>query len=155
MKKVIVLPLVLVLSLSLCACGGSNDTHESTIESTTETTVESTVATTVEATVATTENTILLDKNDVSNYIGVWKSANYAFTFNKGGIGRCEVLMEGYTNHRFDFTYEVRDEAIVILRDGLYIDERASFELNDDGTALSVIQHDLSYAIGNQQYIKQ
>ena len=133
MKKAISLLLALVLCLSLCACGSGNDAPE--------------------ATVKTTENTTL-DKNDVSNYIGVWKSEHYEFVFNKGGIGRFTPHFRGH--YPDDFTYEVRDEAIVILIDGKYGVSRASFELNEDGTVLSVIQHNLSFSIDEEpEYIKQ
>ena len=133
MKKGLSLLLALVMCLSLCACGGGN----------------STITTTVPPTDA------VLDKNDVSHYLGVWKSEHFSFTFNKGGVGWFEVHIKEHENKR-DFTYEVSDEAIVIFFDGLHVDNMASFELNEDGTVLSVIQHDLSYAIDKEpEYKKQ
>ena len=48
------------------------------------------------------------------------------------------------------------DEAIVILIDEPHYDSRASFELNDDGTVLSVIHHNLAFLIDEEpEYIKQ
>ena len=137
MKKAISLLLALVMCLALCACGGGEGNNPSTPE----TTVPPTDA--------------VLDKNDVSHYLGVWKSEHFGFTFNKGGVGRFEVHIVEHENQR-DFTYEVRDEAIFIFIDGLQVDHMASFELNEDGTVLSVIQHNLPYAIDNEpEYKKQ
>ena len=81
-----------------------------------------------------------LDKNDTASYLGEWKSESgeYSLLFNKGGIGKY-TTPTGF----LDFTYEVEDEVVVLTIEDFDMKYVASFELNDDGTVLSVAQNGL------------
>lgn len=80
-----------------------------------------------------------IDKNDSANYIGVWESEHKRFTISKGNVGRYEQPNTdgGY----FDFTYKVEDDVLTIYIDGLLGENVASFELDNDGTTLTIL-HD-------------
>ena len=118
MKKALSLILALVMCLSLCACGSGNEEND-----------------------ATTNDG--LNKNETANYIGVWKSAHMQFTIEKGGVGRYEL--PGNTNGigYYDFTWEVKDEILVITIKGQVAEYKATFELNDAGTSLTILHNGL------------
>lgn len=127
MKKAISLLLALALCLSLCACGDGKAEP-------------------------TTANEI--DKSESSNYVGVWESEHMRFTVNKGGIGRYE--QPGTDIGFFDFTWEVKDEVLVIFITGQVSEYKASFELSDDGTSLTILHNGLpGYTEGETAYEKQ
>ena len=131
MKKLLVLVLAAALALSLVACGGGTGDTPS----------------------GGGENNVI-DKSTTDAYIGVWESAHMRFTVNKGGIGRYEQPTStiGY----FDFTYEVKDEVLVITIPSSVTDYTASFELNDEGTALTILQNGLpSYYSEESEFIKK
>ena len=126
MKRVFSLLLVLVLCLSLCACGGTKE--------------------------ATTEPK--LDKNETMNYIGVWESAHMRFTIEKGGVGRYEL--PGNRSGYYDFTWEVKDEIVIITIKGQVTEYKATFELNDAGTSLTILHNYLPASIvGETEYTKK
>lgn len=134
MKKLMSLLLAAVMLLSFAACSGNGGGQ------TAEATQEPTEASMAEPTPVT------IDKNDTSSYLGTWvckndKFDNYILVFNKGGIGRGEPNVATYGF--FDFTYEVKEEVVVITYHGVVYDEITMLELNDDGTVLSVIQNGL------------
>lgn len=94
-----------------------------------------------------------VDKNSADSYLGVWESDNMRFTINKGGIGRYEQPNSdiGF----FDFTYEVEDEVLTMHLTGAVTDYVASFELTDDGTALTILHNGLpGYYEGETEFIK-
>ena len=82
-----------------------------------------------------------IDKNSDESYIGVWQSDHMRFTINKGGVGRYEQASSdmGF----FDFTYEVEDEVLTIELTGAILTYYASFELNDSGSALTILHNGL------------
>jgi hypothetical protein len=135
MKKLITLLLAAALVLSLAACGGGNTTI------TTPSGGESTTTTTPEPTKEA------FDKNNAELYLGAWYAPHYTMTFNKGGIGRFEQNNFGF----FDFKYEIKDEtAVITISGGELGDFVSSFELNDDGTILTIVQNGLpSYQSGD------
>ena len=63
------------------------------------------------------------------------------FTINKGGVGRYEQPNSdiGF----FDFTYEIQDEVMTITIESSVQNYVASFELNDDGTTLTILHNGL------------
>jgi outer membrane biogenesis lipoprotein LolB len=127
MKKALSILLALVLCLSLCACGGS----------TAETPTEKT-----------------MDKNDSANYIGVWETKDRRITINKGGVGRYEQPNSDYGY--FDFTWEIKDEVLVITIREIIGDMMATFELDESGTSLTIIQDGLpGYTTEEKVYQKQ
>lgn len=87
-----------------------------------------------------------IDKNSSSAYIGKWvydtgKGNVITFTFEKGGIGKYEqsAKEESY----WDFTYEIKEEVIILTRNAIGTTFLGSYELNDDGTKLSYISGDM------------
>lgn len=78
--------------------------------------------------------------NDSKKYVGVWESAHMRFTINEGGIGRYERL-ESDTGY-YDFTWEIKDEILIITIDSIR-KSVSSFELNDDGSSLTILQNGL------------
>lgn len=95
-----------------------------------------------------------VDRSESSNYVGVWESEHMRFTVNKGGIGRYEQpdTSFGY----FDFTWEVKDEVLVIFITGQISEYKASFELSDDGTSLTILHNGLpGSTVGETTYAKQ
>ncbi|MEE3492176.1 LptM family lipoprotein [Ruminococcus sp.] len=124
MKKVLALVMALVLVLSLAACGGGNTTS--------------------------TEETTSV-KNDVASYLGKWKGDDAMYlTFNKGGVGRYDILNGG-----FDFTYEVKDEVVKVDINTSEQDFFAVLELNDDCTVLTFIQNALPSSIAGVTKLKK
>ncbi|WP_458406783.1 hypothetical protein [Anaerotignum sp.] len=95
--------------------------------------------------------------NDSEKYIGVWESAHMRFTIDEGGIGRYEMPNSGMGY--FDFTWEVKDEVIVITIDSAVSKYTASFELyeNDEvGEYLKILHNGLpSYNPNETEYFKQ
>ena len=117
MKKILALLLICVCMLGLVACG-SNEKNDSTG----------------------------LDKNSTSSYIGAWeydsgKGNVITFYFEKGGIGK--YTQSTKENTTWDFTYEVKDEVVVLSRKAVGSEFVASYELNDDGTILTYITGDM------------
>ena len=121
MKKILALLLICVCMLGLVACG-SNEKNDSNAENTG------------------------LDKNSTSSYIGVWeydsgKGNVITFYFEKGGIGK--YTQSTKENTTWDFTYEVKDEVVVLSRKAVGSEFVASYELTDDGTILTYITGDI------------
>ena len=117
MKKILALLLICVCMIGLVACG-SNEKNDSTG----------------------------LDKNSTSSYIGAWeydsgKGNVITFYFEKGGIGK--YTQSTKENTTWDFTYEVKDEVVVLSRKAVGSEFVASYELNDDGTILTYITGDM------------
>lgn len=120
MKKLVMILLTCICVISLAACGAKVN----------------------EAAVATSA----LDKNDSSAYIGSWqydtgKGNVITFNFNKGGIGN--YTQSTKENATWDFSYEVKDEVVVLSRKAVGSEFLASYELNDDGTVLTYISGDM------------
>ena len=93
-------------------------------------------------------------KADAESYIGEWKSEHMIFTISKGYVGRYEQTngSQGY----FDFTWEVKDEILTISIKGAVKEWVSSFELNDDGTELTIIHNGLpGYTEGETTFKKQ
>ncbi len=90
-----------------------------------------------------------IDKSDASNYIGVWSAEHMRLTVSKGGVGAYEQPGTEYQG-AFDFTWEVKDDVLVILFDlAIYGQSTASFELDDEGTSLTILHNGLpDYAKG-------
>ena len=122
MKKTISMLLALVLCLSLCACGGGNETPNTT--ETPETTETPTDA--------------AMDKNDSSNYIGTWETEHSRLTITKGGVGRYEMLSEN--EGHYDLNWEVKDEVLITQISFMGMEHKAVLEISEDGASLSVIQ---------------
>lgn len=83
-----------------------------------------------------------IDKNSSSAYIGKWeydtgKGNVITFTFEKGGIGKYEQSTK--EDSYWDFTYEIKEEVIILTRNAIGTTFLGSYELNDDGTKLSYI----------------
>ena len=121
MKKILALLLICVCMLGLVACG-SNEKNDSNAENTG------------------------IDKNSTSSYIGAWeydsgKGNVITFYFEKGGIGK--YTQSTKENTTWDFTYEVKDEVVVLSRKAVGSEFVASYELNDDGTILTYITGDM------------
>lgn len=120
MKKLVMVLLICACMTGLVACGAKE--NEAVVE------------------------TSVLDKNDTSAYIGSWqydtgKGNVITFNFNKGGIGN--YTQSTKENTTWDFTYEVKDEVIVLSRKAVGSEFLASYELNDDGTVLTYITGDM------------
>ncbi len=135
MKRYFLMLMAFVMCLSLVACGEKSMATDS---------VPNTSATGI-------------DKNATDSYLGVWESigTDMRFTINKGGFGRYEVPnMSGIGV--FDFTYEVKDEVLSITIDAITSPFYASFELNDDGTALIMLHNGLPVFTGEiNEFYKQ
>ena len=132
MKKTISLLLALVLCLSLCACGGGNETPN-----TTETPTDA-----------------AMDKNDSSNYIGTWETEHSRLTITKGGVGRYEMLTQnsGY----YDLNWEVKDEVLITQISFMGMEHKAVLEISEDGACLSVLQLGFpSYVEGEDVFTKK
>ncbi len=125
MKKLITLFLVVVMCLSFVACGkGNSETNSDT-----------------------------LDKNDNSNYIGVWETENIRLTINKGGIGEYQFKTE---DGKYNLEWEVTDEVLVTRISGMGFDFKSTLELNEDASVLSVIQNGFPKFIdGETEFVKQ
>ena len=121
MKKILALLLICVCMLGLVACG-SNEKNDSNAENTG------------------------IDKNSTSSYIGAWeydsgKGNVITFYFEKGGIGK--YTQSTKENTTWDFTYEVKDEVVVLSRKAVGSEFVASYELTDDGSILTYITGDM------------
>lgn len=129
-NKISVIGISLVLlSCVLVACG------------TVENNISSEETKTVEA-----EETNFIDKSIASSYIGDWvydtgKGNVITFHINKGGIGSYEQSTSPDTT--WDFSYEIKDEVIVITRNAIGTTLLANYELSDDGMTLVYISGDL------------
>ena len=115
MKKTLALLLALVMVLSLCACGGKSETATTTNSS-------------------ETQASDVLDKNDTSNYFGVWETEHYRLTINKGGVGRYEPISNA-TGH-YDLEWEIKDEVLVTRISFAGMENKAVLELSDDSSSL-------------------
>lgn len=124
MKKLVALLLALVTVFALCACGGTAG-----------------------------QNGPKLDRNSTDAYLGTWEyeseNGNKRLIINRGGVGKYEgrnefASTENYKNFSWSFTYEVKDETLIVTigdyHGGSWV---SSFELNEDGSALIIIQHNL------------
>jgi len=151
MKKAIIILLALVMVLSLVACGGgSQQSNGSASSNTPQETAKQT------ENVITTEVSLGLDKNDIASYLGNWKTDHIVMTFNKGGIGQYQEYNQGKVNSSYDFTYEVKDEIVVITIDSMMGKQISSFELNEDGTTLHIIQNGLPVQdVGGPDFVKE
>lgn len=140
MKKTLALLLALVLMLSLCACGGEK-VEETTNQQTAQKTDE-------------TQANDVLDKNDTSNYYGIWETEHWCLDLKKGGVGRYEPTYDrsGY----YDMEWEVKDEVLVVRFSGFGgMEFKAVLELNDDASALIVIQEGFpAYVEGEKVFHK-
>lgn len=119
MKKALSLLLALALCLSLYACGSDGNEENNT---------------------STNDG---LNRNETANYIGVWKSAHMQFTIEKGGVGRYELPGNTKGIGYYDFTWEVKDELLIITIKGQVAEYNATFELNDAGTTLTILHNGL------------
>lgn len=120
MKKIVTVLLMCVCMMGLVACGNSDKKDDNA--------------------------GLDLDKNSTSAYIGTWeydsgKGNVITFYFEKGGIGK--YTQSTKENTTWDFTYEVKDEVVVLSRKAVGSEFVASYELNDDGTVLSYITGDM------------
>ena len=130
MKKALCLILALMICFPLYACGTKEET-----EPTTE---------------------YVLDKSDTSNYIGVWESLHMRFTINKGGVGRYELPENTKGIGYYDFTWEVTDELLIITIKSQAAEYKATFELNDKGTSLTLLHNGLPTSHqGETEYTKK
>lgn len=125
MKKIIAVFLAVVMCLSLVACGNSNsDTKSDT-----------------------------LDKNDNSNYIGVWETENIRLTINKGGVGEYQFKTE---DGKYNLEWEVSDEVLITRINFMGTEYKSVLELNDDASLLSIIQNGFPKSIdGETEFAKQ
>ena len=130
MKKMSVIGICIVLlSSMLVACG------------TTEGKIASGETKTVVA-----EETNFIDKSIASSYIGDWiydtgKGNVITFHINKGGIGSYEQSTIPDTT--WDFSYEIKDEVIVVTRNAVGTTLLSSYELSDDGMSLIYVSGNL------------
>ena len=129
MKKLLALILAAALALSLVACGGGSGAGDTNTPST---------GNNSEPTPAETQTTDELDKNDTSNYIGVWETERFRLTINKGGVGRYEPTYK--TTESYDLTWDVTDEVLVTQISFFGMEHKAVLELNEDATSLLVVQ---------------
>ncbi len=88
-----------------------------------------------------------IDKSDTSNYIGVWSAEHMRLTVDKGGVG--SYAQPGTEYGIFDFTWEVKDDLLVITISSFLGPSTASFELDDEGTSLTIVHNGLpGYTVG-------
>ena len=87
-----------------------------------------------------------IDKSSSNSYIGKWqydtgKGNIITFTFEKGGIGKYEQsTKEGIA---WEFTYEIKEDVIILTRNAIGTSFIASYELNSDGTELNYVSGDM------------
>lgn len=100
-------------------------------------------------------NSKALNKNDTSNYIGVWQSEHFRLTVTKGGVGTYENLISG--TEKYDLEWEVTDEVIVIRISGYAgMEHKAVLELNEDMTSLVTLQNGFPVFVeGEDTFIKK
>ena len=113
--------LALAMGLSLSACGGSGENKGSTASENSN----------IEA---------KIDKNDPSNYLGRWETKEYYLIINKGGVGQCADKDIKPNHLPYDFNWEINDGVIIIQIERSGSSYKSSLELNDDGTALLILQ---------------
>ena len=133
MKKLLALILAAVLALSLVACGGGSGAGDDNTPSgwnNSEPTTDE------------------LDRNDTSNYVGVWETEHYRLTINSGGVGRYEEIKE--TGGYYDLTWEVTDEVLVTQISFFGMEHKAVLELDEDAASLSVVQFGFPSYIENE-----
>ena len=87
-----------------------------------------------------------IDKSSSSSYIGKWqydtgKGNIITFTFEKGGIGKYEQSTKEGSS--WEFTYEIKENVIVLTRNAIGTSFVASYELNNDGTELNYVSGDM------------
>ena len=87
-----------------------------------------------------------IDKNSSSSYIGKWqydtgKGNLITFTFEKGGIGK--YAQSTKEDSAWEFTYEIKEDVIVLTRNAIGTTFIASYELNNDGTELNYVSGDM------------
>lgn len=89
-----------------------------------------------------------IDKSSSSSYIGKWqydtgKGNIITFTFEKGGIGKYEQSTKESSS--WEFTYEIKEDVIVLTRNAIGTSFVASYELNNDGTELNYVSGDMPH----------
>ena len=140
MKKLLALMLAAVLAFSLVACGGDSgagDTNTPSGGNNSEPTTDE------------------LDRNETSNYVGVWETEHYRLILNKGGIGRYEIINDKNGGY-YDLTWEVKDEVLVAKNSFFGMENNSVLELSDDTLELSVIQNGFpEYIEGETVFTKQ
>ena len=130
MRKILALLLALSMALALCACGDAAVKDEPAEEPAQEAEPQ-------------------LDRNSIDAYLGTWEFGIMRFIINRGGAGKYEIKhykddpWSSKDTSSYSFTYEVKDEALVITIDFYNIVRHSIFELNEDGTALIIVQKDL------------
>ncbi len=87
-----------------------------------------------------------VDKSSSNSYIGKWqydtgKGNIITFTFEKGGIGKYEQSTK--EGSAWEFTYEIKEDVIVLTRNAIGTSFIASYELNCDGTELNYVSGDM------------
>ena len=89
-----------------------------------------------------------IDKSSSSSYIGKWqydtgKGNIITFIFEKGGIGKYEQSTKESSS--WEFTYEIKEDVIVLTRNAIGTSFVASYELNNDGTELNYVSGDMPH----------
>lgn len=100
-----------------------------------------------------------LDKNDSTNYIGLWESQHITYEISKGGIGTYKVYDGDKANNNvicdYNLSYEIKDEVMVITIKSSVKDTSATLELNEDGTKLSYLVPLEFYTVpGEEEFTK-
>lgn len=149
MKKLLALILAAALALSLAACGGGSG------ETDTETPGAGTGDAAPSETPGEGGEDQAVDKNSTDAYIGIWESesGSMRLTVDRGGIGEYEFVP---LEEQYPFSYEVVDGVLTITMSGVLSgDLLSSFELNDDGTVLTVLREELPTTTDETQLMKQ
>ena len=98
-------------------------------------------------------NSDTLDKNDNSNYIGVWETEHIRLTINKGGVGEYQFKTE---DGKYNLEWEVSDEVLITRINFMGTEYKSTLELNDDASVLSIIQNGFPKFIdGETEFVKQ
>lgn len=95
-----------------------------------------------------------VDRSVAFSYIGDWvydtgKGNVITFHINKGGIGSYEQSTVPDTT--WDFSYEIKDEVIVVTRNAVGTTLLSSYELSDDGMSLIYISGNLPDGMYSKQ----
>ena len=95
-----------------------------------------------------------VNKGISSSYIGDWVYDNgegltITFHINEGGVGSYERSLE--EDVFWNFSYEIKDDVIVMTRNAIGTTFLATYELSDDGSSLTYVSGDFP----NGTYIKK
>ena len=95
-----------------------------------------------------------VNKGVSSSYIGDWVYDNgegltITFHIKEGGMGSYELSSE--EDVFWYFSYEIRDDVIVMTRNAIGTTFLAAYELSDDGSSLTYVSGDFPYGT----YIKK